>query len=105
MPFRSLSQYISELTPDYYSDVGAPIFAVLDKVDEQYQPENPEKTVYIFIVTTEEKFKGKGLVQKMIAHLEEKATREGFSEYFCECTGKISQKIFTKMDYMTLREV
>lgn len=75
MPFPSLSQYISELTPDYYSDVGAPIFAVLDKVDDQYQPENPEKTVYIFIVTTAEKFKGKGLVKKMLIHLEENGLR------------------------------
>ena len=44
-------------------------------------------------------------MQKILTHLEEKATRKGFSEYFAECTGKISQRIFTKMEYLAKREI
>lgn len=44
-------------------------------------------------------------MQKLISHFEEKATRKGFSEYFAECTGKISQRIFTKLEYLTQRQI
>jgi hypothetical protein len=44
-------------------------------------------------------------MQKLLAHLEVRGAREGFLEYFAECTGIISQKIFTKLDYLTQREI
>lgn len=61
--------------------------------------------MYIFIITTAEKFKAKGLVQKMLLHIEEKATIQGYSEYFANSTGKISQRVFTKVGYVPKKEV
>jgi hypothetical protein len=105
MPYTSLTQYIDEETPDDYSDIGKSTNAVYDKVFEGYEPSVPEKTIYIDLVTTKEKFQGKGLTKNMLAYIEQKGVSEDFVEYVAECTGKASQKVFIKQDFVPLNEV
>ncbi|HEU5403001.1 MAG TPA: GNAT family N-acetyltransferase [Terriglobales bacterium] len=86
-----------KLDPTQISRRFAPIFSMLEELDEQFRRERvvlPGECLHLFMLGVERRFAGFGIAKSMVAACLENGIRAGYRAAVTEATGKISQHVF-----------
>ena len=97
-----------DLSPNSFSEKFLPIFAMLEKLDEQYRNNReilPGQYLHLFMLAVDERFAGRGIAQRMIFASLENARRKGFRYAVTEATGAVSQHVFGKLGFQERHRV
>ena len=81
----------------------APIFSMLEELDEQFRMERtvlPGECMHLFMLGVDGRFAGCGIAKAMVAACLENGMQKGYRTAITEATGKVSQQVFRKNGFV-----